>query len=247
MKGLRVEIVVRREGAPVEEAIAQPVEDVATVLARAGHESGGPRTPSRGPLRRSWAILRPRFSWSGPDSPENVQNRPLTASGPSDGPAVRIPKAPPTAKAAGLHGSFSGHSGRVGMARDLVSAGASVPAVQVAGRWASADMPAPSSPPVEPSPATTGIEPSRRRASRPIDRRSPGQPPRQPSAPRVLVCPESRAHVRRRTRALAYSAPDAPLRRDPRNPRDPPSPSGSTLDDARHSPARDSGGSRKWT
>ena len=86
MKGLRVEIVVRREGAPVEEAIAQPVEDVATVLARAGHESGGPRTPSRGPLRRSWAILRPRFSWSGPDSPENVQNRPLTASGPSDGP-----------------------------------------------------------------------------------------------------------------------------------------------------------------
>ena len=86
MKGLRVEIVVRREGAPVEEAIAQPVEDVATVLARAGHESGGPRTPSRGPLRRSWAILRPRFSWSGPDSPGNVQNRPLTASGPSDGP-----------------------------------------------------------------------------------------------------------------------------------------------------------------
>ena len=48
MKGLRVEIVVRREGAPVEEAIAQPVEDVATVLARAGHESGGPRTPRGG-------------------------------------------------------------------------------------------------------------------------------------------------------------------------------------------------------
>ena len=73
MKGLRVEIVVRREGAPVEEAIAQPVEDVATVLARAGHESGGPRTPSRGPLRRSWAILRPRFSWSG--------SRPFVAPG----------------------------------------------------------------------------------------------------------------------------------------------------------------------
>ena len=69
-------------------------------------------------------------------------------------------------------------------------------------------------------------------------------PPASRPPPRVLVCPESRAHVRRRTRALAYSAPDAPLRRDPR---DPPSPSGSTLDDARHSPARDSGGSRKWT
>ena len=180
------------------------------------------------------------FARKRPESPPNGLGAFGRASRPN-------PEAPPTAKAAGLHGSFSGHSGRVGMARDLVSAGASVPAVQVAGRWASADMPAPSSPPVEPSPATTGIEPSRRRASRPIDRRSPGQPPRQPSAPRVLVCPESRAHVRRRTRALAYSAPDAPLRRDPRNPRDPPSPSGSTLDDARHSLARDSGGSRKWT
>ena len=85
MKGLRVEIVVRREGAPVEEAIAQPVEDVATVLARAGHESGGPRTPSRGPLRRSWATLRPRFRSSRPVSRgrdrQNAQNRFLRASG----------------------------------------------------------------------------------------------------------------------------------------------------------------------
>ena len=46
------------------------------------------------------------------------------------------------AKAAGLEGAFSGHSGRVGMARDLVAAGASVAAVQVAGRWESARMPA---------------------------------------------------------------------------------------------------------
>ena len=46
------------------------------------------------------------------------------------------------AKAAGLDGAFSGHSGRVGMARDLVAAGASVSAVQVAGRWASSRMPA---------------------------------------------------------------------------------------------------------
>ena len=37
MKGLRVEIVVRRAGAPVEEAIAQPVEDVAT-----GRPAGSP-------------------------------------------------------------------------------------------------------------------------------------------------------------------------------------------------------------
>ena len=46
------------------------------------------------------------------------------------------------AKAAGLMGRFSGHSPRIGMARDLVASGAGVAAVQVAGRWASAQMPA---------------------------------------------------------------------------------------------------------
>ena len=46
------------------------------------------------------------------------------------------------AKAAGLQGSFSGHSPRVGMAIDLIAAGASVAAVQVAGRWRSMRMPA---------------------------------------------------------------------------------------------------------
>ena len=46
------------------------------------------------------------------------------------------------AKAAGLMGRFSGHSPRIGMARDLVAAGAGIAALQVAGRWASAQMPA---------------------------------------------------------------------------------------------------------
>ena len=46
------------------------------------------------------------------------------------------------ARAAGLEGAFSGHSARVGMARDLVASGASVAAVQIAGRWASDRMPA---------------------------------------------------------------------------------------------------------
>ena len=46
------------------------------------------------------------------------------------------------AKAARLEGRYSGHSPRVGMARDLVAAGAGVAAVQVAGRWASSRMPA---------------------------------------------------------------------------------------------------------
>ena len=46
------------------------------------------------------------------------------------------------ARAAGLEGAFSGHSARVGMARDLVASGASVAAVQIAGRWKSPRMPA---------------------------------------------------------------------------------------------------------
>ena len=46
------------------------------------------------------------------------------------------------ARAAGLTGRFSGHSPRVGMARDLVASGEGVAALQVAGRWASAQMPA---------------------------------------------------------------------------------------------------------
>lgn len=46
------------------------------------------------------------------------------------------------AKAAGLVGRFSGHSPRVGMARDLVASGEGLAAVQVAGRWNSAQMPA---------------------------------------------------------------------------------------------------------
>ena len=50
----------------------------------------------------------------------------------------RIGKA---ARAAGLVGRFSGHSPRIGMTRDLVASGAGVAAVQVAGRWASPQMP----------------------------------------------------------------------------------------------------------
>ena len=46
------------------------------------------------------------------------------------------------AKAAGLTGRFSGHSPRVGMARNLVASGEGVAALQIAGRWASAQMPA---------------------------------------------------------------------------------------------------------
>lgn len=53
--------------------------------------------------------------------------------------SIRIRKA---AEQAGLEGSFSGHSPRVGMATDLVAAGASLAAIQVAGRWKSARMPA---------------------------------------------------------------------------------------------------------
>ena len=44
------------------------------------------------------------------------------------------------ARAAGLEGRYTGHAPRVGMALDLVAAGVSVSAVQVAGRWTSSRM-----------------------------------------------------------------------------------------------------------
>ena len=46
------------------------------------------------------------------------------------------------ASAAGFEGNYSGHAARVGMARDLTAHGASLPALMVAGRWASPTMPA---------------------------------------------------------------------------------------------------------
>ena len=46
------------------------------------------------------------------------------------------------AEAAGLGEGFTGHSGRVGMAQDLVRSGVELPALMTAGRWKSARMPA---------------------------------------------------------------------------------------------------------
>lgn len=45
-------------------------------------------------------------------------------------------------RAAGLGDGFTGHSPRVGMAQDLTASGASLQALQVAGRWKSVRMPA---------------------------------------------------------------------------------------------------------
>ena len=46
------------------------------------------------------------------------------------------------AKVAGLGEGFTGHSGRVGMAQDLVKSGVELPALMTAGRWKSSKMPA---------------------------------------------------------------------------------------------------------
>ena len=46
------------------------------------------------------------------------------------------------AEAAGLGEGFTGHSGRVGMAQDLVKSGVELPALITAGRWKSSKMPA---------------------------------------------------------------------------------------------------------
>ena len=52
--------------------------------------------------------------------------------------ADRIRKA---ARAASLEGDFSGHSPRIGTARDLAAAGASTTALMLAWRWRSERMP----------------------------------------------------------------------------------------------------------
>ena len=46
------------------------------------------------------------------------------------------------AEAAGLGEWFTGHSGRVGMAQDLVKSGVELPALMTAGRWKISKMPA---------------------------------------------------------------------------------------------------------
>ena len=45
-------------------------------------------------------------------------------------------------RAAGLDGQFTGHSARIGMARDLAASGCELPALMQAGRWKSERMPA---------------------------------------------------------------------------------------------------------
>ena len=46
------------------------------------------------------------------------------------------------ARAAGLGDGYTGHSGRVGMAQDLVKSGVELSALMTAGRWKSSKMPA---------------------------------------------------------------------------------------------------------
>ena len=46
------------------------------------------------------------------------------------------------AKAAGLGEGFTAHSGRVGMAQDLVKSGVELPALMAAGQWKNSKMPA---------------------------------------------------------------------------------------------------------
>ena len=48
----------------------------------------------------------------------------------------------PPPRLQGLGNGFTGHSGRVGMAQDLVKGGVELPALMTAGRWKSSRMPA---------------------------------------------------------------------------------------------------------
>lgn len=99
-----------------------------------------------------------RISKNDPEGCGSVQY--LGAEAMRDLAAIRPPEAAPTdpvfglsaphiglrikraAAAAGLGDGFSGHSPRVGMTQDLVSAGAELPGLMHAGRWKTSAMPA---------------------------------------------------------------------------------------------------------
>ena len=55
---------------------------------------------------------------------------------------LRPLREPDRPESAGLGDGFIGHSGRVGMAQDLVKSGVEMPALMTAGRWKSSKMPA---------------------------------------------------------------------------------------------------------
>ena len=89
------------------------------------------KTDQTGQLITSQHSLR----HSSPPAAQDPNKHPAPAG------AVR-PNRCQVAQAAGLGEGFTGHSGRVGMAQDLVKSGVELPALMTAGRWKSAKMPA---------------------------------------------------------------------------------------------------------
>ena len=98
--------------------------------------------PLQQPPRRLSLCPRPsRRQPRGSPSARRAITRPectgLRALGQADRPEVQA-----VAKAAGLGEGFTGHSGRVGMAHDLVKNGVELLVLMTAGRWKSSKMPA---------------------------------------------------------------------------------------------------------
>ena len=147
------------------EGVRRVLRGLSRQRAGAGEASGGRahrRSAGRDPSRRRQPPHGPHQPDGIPRSGPDPGSRPVPREGdrrccpenpprePGSGrPRVRPPlrrsvarRLAAMARAAGLEGAFSGHSARIGMARDLVASGASVAAVQIAGRWASARMPA---------------------------------------------------------------------------------------------------------
>ena len=98
--------------------------------ARATRRARAPSSLSAATRSRRWSASARRLP-----SPESSVFGGLRGRAIAD----RIRKA---ARAAGLEGDYSGHSPRIGMARDLAASGASTTALMLAGRWRSERMPA---------------------------------------------------------------------------------------------------------
>ena len=107
-----------------------------------------PDTSARVTVRNSKTSTVPAVLYVGPEAaaalrkirPDNVI-RHKRAFGLRTGRAISN-RIAAMAVAAGLGEGFSGHSPRVGMARDLTASGAGLAAIMVAGRWKSERMPA---------------------------------------------------------------------------------------------------------
>ena len=154
LRGLRrAEARAPRQAAPITQAALAAIKATAA-LPRKSRQSGRVETEARAQARAALdvavvsvmrdALLRvseaAALTWGDIDVEADGSGRLTVARSKTDQQAAGAVQF--LGRAAGLPGTFSGHSPRVGMAQDLSAAGAELPELMQAGRWSSSAMPA---------------------------------------------------------------------------------------------------------